>query len=108
GAGRGRRGGSFMKRWLGVASVLALMGGLMVDGATIAGALGGGGGQVVHPGESIQAAIDAASPGNTVIVRPGIYAEHLTITKTINLVGFGATLVSPPGDAPPSVCSAPG
>jgi hypothetical protein len=29
----------------------------------------------VHPGESIQAAINAASPGDTILVEPGIYQE---------------------------------
>ncbi len=33
----------------------------------------------VHQGESIQAAIDAASPGDTIRVEPGIYAESLTV-----------------------------
>lgn len=48
---------------------------------------------VVHNGESIQAAIDAAPPGATIIVKPGVYqgtsaARALTITKEgIHLVG---------------------
>src|SRR5215468_5879834 len=30
---------------------------------------------IVRPGQSIQAAVDAASPGDTILVEPGIYAE---------------------------------
>jgi nitrous oxidase accessory protein NosD len=48
----------------------------------------------VRPGESIQAAIDAAAPGTRIVVRPGVYHESgatraLTVTKDgITLVGL--------------------
>jgi len=51
----------------------------------------------VRPGQSIQAAIDVAHPGDRILVRPGTYAEQLTIAKDgIDLIGLGATLVPPP------------
>ncbi|MGC1133608.1 MAG: right-handed parallel beta-helix repeat-containing protein [Nitrososphaeraceae archaeon] len=39
---------------------------------------------------TIQSAIDAASPGDTIKVLPGTYAEQLTIGKSLTLVGSGA------------------
>ncbi|MGA7370182.1 MAG: hypothetical protein WBX01_13725 [Nitrososphaeraceae archaeon] len=39
---------------------------------------------------TIQSAIDAASPRDTIKVLPGIYTEQLTIGKSITLVGSGA------------------
>jgi len=41
----------------------------------------------VHPGESIQAAIDAASPGDTVYVYNGTYYGDISIDKSIKLIG---------------------
>jgi parallel beta-helix repeat protein len=52
----------------------------------------------VHPGESIQAAVDAASPGDTVKVRPGNYTEThggsaaVRITKRLNLIARSTRL----------------
>ena len=46
----------------------------------------------VHPGESIQAAVDAASPGDTIYVLPGDYTESpsntvaVTINKPLSLI----------------------
>lgn len=59
----------------------------------------------VWPGQSIQAAINKASPKDTIVVEPGTYAEQLTIDKDgIALVGYGATLV-PPSSAASNLCS---
>jgi len=53
----------------------------------------------VGVGESIQAALDAASPGDTVDVASGTFAESLIISKDgISLVGHDTTLV--PGTEP--------
>lgn len=71
---------------------------------------------IVRPGQSIQAAVDAASPGDTILVQPGSYAEPgvacpanpaqscaVAITKdNISLIGLthgqhGVVLVNPGG-----------
>jgi nitrous oxidase accessory protein NosD len=63
---------------------------------------------VVRPGESIQAAIDAAQPGQTITVLAGTYRENVAITKDgIRLRGRGARL-EPPAAPAPNACSEPG
>ena len=63
---------------------------------------------VVGPGESIQAAVDAADPGDTIVVRPGTYRQNVVVAKDgIRLVGFGARLVSP-ANPKSNLCANPG
>ncbi len=93
-----------------IGSVLAALG-ILVTSPALAdgghgnghgnGGGGGGGGkaplfQVVKPGQSIQAAIDRAHPGGTILIQPGVYRETadatngLNITKSIHLVGLSS------------------
>ncbi|MFF3876575.1 nitrous oxide reductase family maturation protein NosD [Streptomyces sp. NPDC001978] len=52
---------------------------------------------VVRPGESIQKAVNAARPGDTVLVAPGTYRESVTIrTPWVTLRGMGrGTVIEP-------------
>ncbi|TDT27558.1 nitrous oxidase accessory protein NosD [Streptomyces sp. BK208] len=55
---------------------------------------------VVHPGESIQKAVDAAHSGDTVLVTPGVYRESVTVsTPDLTLRGTGRSTVVQPGTA---------
>jgi hypothetical protein len=58
---------------------------------------------------TIQSAIDAASPGDTIKVLPGIYTEQLTIGKSVTLVGTGAqsTIIKAPTELEPHVLGIP-
>ena len=52
---------------------------------------------VVHPGESIQAAVDAATPGDTVMVKAGTYRESVRIqTDGLTLRAQGSVTLEPP------------
>ncbi len=43
---------------------------------------------VVNPGDSIQAAIDNAQPGDTILIQPGLYTESLTLSTAVSLTGI--------------------
>jgi parallel beta-helix repeat protein len=79
---------------------------------TSAALAGGHGGATleVHPGESIQAAVDAARSGDTIKIAPGWYEEAVCVDHkglTIEGAGAGATTISWPewdsiADLPPA------
>ena len=49
----------------------------------------------VRSGQSIQAAIDAAAPGDTIVVERGTYRENLVVTRSVRLLSRGAVLTQP-------------
>lgn len=65
---------------------------------------------VVHEGQSIQSAVDAAAPGDTVLVMPGTYRQSVQITRNVTLMGSGSgqvVLTAPEGQgAQPAAAAA--
>jgi nitrous oxidase accessory protein NosD len=80
---------------------------LVASGVVLAAGIGSAGAQssVVGPGESIQKAIDAADPGDTIVVR-GVHREDVVIRKDgIKLRGEDAVIEAPPRAKADSPCS---
>jgi parallel beta-helix repeat protein len=80
---------------------------LVASGVALAAAIGSAGAQssVVGPGESIQKAVNAAHPGDTIVVR-GVHREDVVIRKNgIKLRGDDAVIEAPPRDKADSPCS---
>jgi Right handed beta helix region len=86
-----------MKRVFGVSLLVAALLGATLALAPVASAAT----IDVHPGESIQAAINNASPGDTIVVHPGVYHQSVVVNKNhLTLHGAGAsstgTVIMPP------------
>ncbi|MER6913300.1 right-handed parallel beta-helix repeat-containing protein [Streptomyces sp. NPDC000594] len=64
--------------------------------ATAPGAVAAPRQHTVRPGASIQAAVDAARPGDTVVIAPGTFRESVLITKELTLRGAGPRTVLTP------------
>lgn len=48
---------------------------------------------IVNPGDSIQAAINSANPGDTILIHAGAYTESLTLGKAVSLTGVSSATV---------------
>ncbi|WP_327326753.1 right-handed parallel beta-helix repeat-containing protein [Streptomyces sp. NBC_01210] len=70
---------------------------IMVSGLGAAAPSAGAATHTVHPGESIQKAVNAASPGDTIVIAAGTYRESVLVTKSnLTLSGMGdATVIKP-------------
>jgi parallel beta-helix repeat protein len=95
-----------MKRTIVLLSTMALTL-LVASGVALATAIGSAqaANKVVGPGESIQKAVYAADPGDTIVVR-GVHREDLVIRKNgIKLRGEDAVIEVPPRAKADSPCS---
>ncbi|WP_405997841.1 nitrous oxide reductase family maturation protein NosD [Streptomyces sp. NBC_00829] len=73
---------------------------VVVSGLGAAAPSSGAAWHAVHPGESIQEAVDAAKPGDTIVISPGTYRESVLVTKAnLTLRGTGARTVLMPAPA---------
>lgn len=66
--------------------------------------------QVVRPGESIQAAVDRARPGDVIRVLPGTYPGSVRITvPRLTITGSGpSTVIAPSASGPGNACATAG
>jgi nitrous oxidase accessory protein len=76
-----KAGGSVRTSAFCIATVLLLLSASLAQGAT------------VKVSSNLQAAIDAASPGDTIQVAPGVYGG-ITVDKSLNLEGQGAVIAA--------------
>jgi len=89
---------------------LAAVGTLAIGLAILcAPAIAGAAQTVVYPGDSIQAAVDAASPGEKIVVMPGTYMETHGNSVAVRIKQDGIRLIGmPDGDAKVVLVPGPG
>src|SRR5918992_914866 len=95
-----KEGGLLMRRTILLLATMALTV-LVASGVALATAIGSAqaANKVVGPGESIQKAVNAADPGDTIVVR-GVHREDVIITKNgIKLRGEGDAVIEAPARA---------
>src|SRR5215211_3627126 len=101
-----RKAGLFMRRTIPLLATMALTL-LVASGLALVAGIGSAGAQssVVGPGESIQKAVNAADPGDTIVVR-GVHREDVVIRKNgIKLRGDDAVIQAPTRAKADSPCS---
>src|SRR5918995_726569 len=99
-------GGLLMRRTIVLLATMALTV-LVASGVVLGAGIGSAGAQssVVGPGESIQKAVNAAHPGDTIVVR-GVHREDVVIRKDgIKLRGDDAVIQAPTRAKADSPCS---
>jgi parallel beta-helix repeat protein len=76
---------------------VALLGAVLVPAASAHAAV-----RNVAAGQSIQAAVNAASPGDTIRVASGVFRESVEVTKSLTIIGAGVgnTVLQPPTTTP--------
>ncbi|GAA1898813.1 right-handed parallel beta-helix repeat-containing protein [Streptantibioticus ferralitis] len=75
---------------------------VLVSGWTAAPPAAAANRHIVHPGESIQQAVEHASPGETLYLLPGTYRESIEVTVPgLTLRGVGPETVLTPGTTRP-------
>src|SRR5215211_2411620 len=92
-----KEGGLLMRRTIPLLTTIALTL-LVASGVVLAAGVGSAGAQssIVGPGESIQKAVNAADPGDTIVVR-GVHREDVFIRKNgIKLRGVGNAVIEAP------------
>ncbi|MFD1660426.1 nitrous oxide reductase family maturation protein NosD [Streptomyces caeni] len=62
--------------------------------------------RLLHPGDSIQEAVEAAEPGDTILLSPGTYRESVRVTTSrLTLRGAGPGTVIAPAAAAADACA---